>query len=66
MWKIQNIFLYENSPENGTLVVFIVDIAVISIPNTNLGIRLVNTNFQASEQRQVVQYIVVYYCSVGG
>ena len=64
MWKIQNIFLYENSPESGTLVVFIVDIAVISIPNTNLGIRLVNTNFPASEQRQAVQYIVVY-CSVG-
>ena len=55
----QNIFLYENSPGSGTLVVFIVDIAVISIPNTNLGIRRVTTNFQAREQRQLVQYIVL-------
>ena len=60
MFQIQNIFLYENSRGSGTLVVFIVDIAVISIPNTNLGIRLVNTNFQSSEQRQLVQYNVLY------
>lgn len=59
----QNIFLYENSPGSGTLVVFIVDIAVISIPNTNLGILLVNTNFQASEQWQAV-FSSILYCGV--
>lgn len=61
MFQIQNIFLYENSRGSGTLVVFLVDIAVISIPNTNLGPRLVNTNFHHQQNKGSKLFFSTFY-----